>query len=271
MNVDINKLKSEIKSLKILHKYTTNHILIKCKIIDFLNLKITNWEFNRPPDTIRANAIAKYVYTKKPELDWLFYAIYDNKEGCLNIIDGIHRYTALTIINKENHKEIDLLDLNIYGYNGNAKWLYETYILISLRFNTTIGEQIDLFQTLNKSNPVPDLYINNNDESKRIIIEEIVNTWMVKFINHFSHNAKSNIPNTNRDRFIELLDILYNKYKIDKTNINILYDKLYEMNEHIKKNIPIKISQNAIEKCNKSGCYLFLYKNDILEDKFMSI
>jgi len=263
-NIEI--ISKYISSFDIIHTYNNSHYLIKCKIKDILETKIVNWEYNRPPDMIRCNDIAKYIYNKRPELDWLFYIIYDKVNHQFKIIDGIHRYNALQIIKKENHKHIDYITPNNYGSDGDAKWLYEKYILISLRFDTTMGENIDLFQAINKSNPVPELYMTNNNEEKRRIIEEIVKEWCSRYNSHFSSTQKPNIPNINRDRFIEFIDYVYNKYNINSANSHILYEKLYELNNNICNNIPKKISIKALEKCKKTGCYLFLVKKEILED-----
>jgi hypothetical protein len=42
---------------------------------------------------------------------------------------------------------------------------------------------------------------------------------------------------------------------------------LDELNRNIALNMPKKIPEKTRERCQRSGCYLFLYKNDILEDK----
>lgn len=53
------------------------------------------------------------------------------------------------------------------------------------------GQTIDLFRSLNKSNPVPDLYIVDTDYQKRTIIEYNVNEWVTKFSSHFTASKKS--------------------------------------------------------------------------------
>ena len=74
-NIEI--ISKYISSFDIIHTYNNSHFVIKCKIKDIPETKIVNWEYNRPPDMIRCNDIAKYIYNKRPELDWLFYIIYD--------------------------------------------------------------------------------------------------------------------------------------------------------------------------------------------------
>jgi len=78
--------------------------------------------------------------------------------------------------------------------------------------------------------------------------------------------SKPNIPNINRDRFIDLLDKLYQKYNITRNTAHVLSDKLYETNHYIRNNIPKKITETALTKCRETNCYLFLVKKEILEN-----
>lgn len=265
----IEDIKTVLPSVECLHQYNDKHAIYKCKIKDLLlgaeKEQIINWKYNRPPDDIRSIEIASYIFNKKEDLDWLIYAIYENNS--LQIIDGIHRFYALQIIKRENKKPIDYLTPNLFGCDNNAEWLYEKYLILSIRSNMTDGQTIDLFQSLNKSNPVPDLYIIDQGQQKRNIIEHIVSEWVASFRTHFTSSKSPNIPNTNRDRFIEILDYAYTKYNITNSNSYLLNDILYELNTGIKRELPKKLSENAIEKCKKSGCYLFLLRQDQIQDR----
>lgn len=270
-STDILTISNLISSFEIVNKYSNDHFIFKCKIIDLVKGPFINWEFNRPPEVNRSYEIAKYAYNvnkKLSDLDWVLYTFYCNEEKIIKIYDGIHRFVALSIIYKENKNPIDLLSNNIFGSNCDASWLYNKYILISIRLNATFGEISDLFQSLNKSHPVPDLYISNKDSDKRQIIEEVSNEWVKKFKSHFSTNSKPNIPNINVDLFVELLDKIYKKYKINKINSHLLNELLYQMNDSIKNRLPKKATPSSIKKCKETGCYLFLYKKDVLEDMF---
>jgi len=258
-----------IPSIEIIHTYNENNIIVKCKISDLLAAaslkKVVNWKYNRPPDTIRCNEIADSIYNKKQELDWLLYMVYE--KDTLHIIDGMHRFHSLQIIKRENSKGVDLLTPNNYGANNDAEWLYEKYILISIRLNMTNGQTIDLFQSLNKSNPVPELYMFDTDQQKRVVIEENVTEWIKRFGTHFTSSKSPNIPNMNRDRFIEILDFVYTKYNLNNSNSYLLSDKLYELNANLKNNPPKKMSENSLEKCVKTGCFLFLLRRDKLQEQ----
>jgi len=260
-------IKTCLPSFEIIHSYSSDHIIFKCTIKDILlsasNNKIINWQYNRPPDSVRCYEIAEKIYTKTQEIDWLIYMVYD--KDALHIIDGIHRIHSLQIIQKENNKPPDHLTPTKFGDSNNASWLYEKYLIISLRLNITTGQTIDLFQSLNKSNPVPDLYMFDRDQEKRIIIETIVNEWMTSFRSHFTSTQNPNIPNMNRDRFIDILDFVYKKYNVNHSNSHLLTEKLYELNTLIKKNPPKNITDKSLEKCNKTGCFIFLIRRDQLQ------
>ena len=259
---------SFLPSFEIIHKYTENHIIGKFKISDLLQgaseNKIINWKHNRPPDPVRCKELAEYIYNKKQEVDWMFYMVDEN--DILHIIDGIHRFHSLQIIKRENIKSPDYLTPNILGSNNTAYWLYEKYIFISLRKNMSNGETIDLFQSLNKSNPVPELYIAPDvNQQKRTLIENIVNEWMTGFNSHFTPSKNPNIPNMNRDKFIEILDFVYEKYQLNNFNNYLISEKLYELNSKLKETPPKKTSQCALDKCNKTGCFIFLIGREKLQ------
>ena len=259
-----------IPSMEILHAYDQNHIIAKCSIGAILKQipTIHNWKFNRPPDYIRCQEIAKYIVGKRPCLDWLFYMIYDDKNGCLYLLDGIHRFTAFKIIHTENAKPDDLITPNYFA--GDLSWFYTQNVLISLRTNTSEGEEIDLFRQINLSNPVPNLYIQNTDYEKKCLIEEVVKLWTDKFRTHFSATPRPNVPNINRDRFIELLDFICEKYDINRSkNSHKLEELLYTTNHRIRTNLPKNLSQKSLEKCTSSGCFLVLVKPDILQEMFV--
>jgi hypothetical protein len=273
-----------LPSFEIIHKYNENHLMCKCKISDLLQgaseNKIINWKHNRPPDTVRCRELAEYIYNKKQEVDWLFYMIVEN--DIFHIIDGIHRFHSLQIIKRENSKAPDYLTpiligstafcantiygSTMVGTNNSADWLYEKYIFISLRKNMSNGETVDLFQSLNKSNPVPELYIAPDiNQQKRALIETVVNEWLDGFNTHFTSSKNPNIPNMNRDKFIDILDFVYEKYKLNNSTNHLLTERLYELNSNLKANPPKKTSQSALDKCNKTGCFIFLIGREKLQ------
>lgn len=260
-----------IPSLQCVHAYSDKHVISKCTIRNLLSANIVNWEYNRPPDQTRCQSIAENIYMRRNDLDWFIYMIYDKPKNCFYIIDGIHRVTALRIIYNENNKPDDFITPNPFGSNGDAHWLYDMHILVSMKINPTKGEAIDWFQTINNSNPVPELYIENKSEIKRKIIEDIVKEWTLQYKCHFTSSQKPNIPNINRDRFIDLLCEIYDHFNMaEMTAYQQINEKLYEVNNYIRENIPKKVNKNAIDKCYQSGCFLFLLPRDVLLEHIYS-
>jgi hypothetical protein len=239
-------------------------MIIKIRVCDLLNAPITNWKYNRPPDQIRCADIAKYIYLSKKPLDTMLYLSFNNITQSFDVVDGIHRYTSLKILKENNSKSLNLIDPCDYGNNNDAEWLYQSHILLNMRFNATEGELIELFKNLNKSSPISDLYIRDFVKEKREIIENVANTWQVKYKSHFSSNNKPNKPNVNRDRFIDLLQEVYVKYNINEDNKQLLEQVLDRANWDISINIPHKLSETIIDKCKSTGCWLFIYTNEKL-------
>ena len=128
------------------------------------------------------------------------------------------------------------------------------------------GDLIETFITLNKSQTVPDIYIRDVAREKRDTIEAVANDWQIRYKKHFSSSTNPISGNTNRHKFIDLLDIIYDKYKIDETKLDKFKQILEEANARMSLNVPTKTTIDTRLKCRDTGCYLFLYKNDKLED-----
>ena len=257
--------KNYFPSSELLLSYSETHRIYKIQISDLLVGSVKNWSYNRPPDNARCPDIARYIYNSKKPIDTMLYLSFNNLKDSFEVLDGIHRLTALKLIKEENSKPLDLLTCGEFGSNNDASWLYNQYLLVNIRFNASLGELIEVFQNLNKSQVVPELYIKDSNQEKREIIDTIANEWYVKYKKHFSSSANPHIGNTNRNRFVELLDKVYDKHKIDESSVNKLRMLLEEANRKIGTNISGKVPVDTRLKCKESECYLFLYKNDKLE------
>jgi len=257
-------LKATFSSCEIIHSYSETHILVKIKMNDFLSSPIANWQYNRPPDLVRCQHIAQHIYNSKSIVETMFYLSFNNKKCMYDVIDGIHRITALKIIQVNNAKKLDLLDdynnnNNSFGNDYNAVWFYESFVIVNIRFNSKEGELIDFFKDINKSNPVPDIYVRDASREKKEIIETLANDWQIKYSKHFSHTSHPNKPNINRDRFIDLLSELYERFHICPENKHILQENLEKMNIFLKQHHNRKkITPKIIQKCNETKCWLFI-------------
>lgn len=252
------------RSAEVCHSFSDIHRVYKITVGDLLLGPLKNWEYNRPPDLARCPDIARYIYHSKAVIDTMIYLSYNNIKEVFDVIDGIHRLTALRIIVEENRQPANLLCPSEFGSNSDATWLYSQSILINIRFNASQGTLIESFKTLNKSQAVPDLYIKDQAKEKRDAIDVIANDWYVRYKSHFSSSAKPNLGNTNRNLFVELLDALYEKYRIADSSPTRLQQLLEDTNRRISENIPTKATADMRVKCKETGCYLFLHKNDKL-------
>ena len=121
-------------------------------------------------------------------------------------------------------------------------------------------------KNLNKSQTVSELYICDHSKQKKDTIETIVNEWYFKYKKHFSSSTNPVTGNTNITKFTNLLLHLYDKHKIRESNSEKLKKLLENANIKISTNIPPKVTIDTRVKCKESGCYLFLLKNDVLEE-----
>ena len=167
-------LRHHFSSVEIIHTFSEIHYLVKIKISDVLNASIYNWSYNRPPDMSRCPDIARYVYNSKKPIDTMIYLTYKNICDSFDVLDGIHRLTALKFIQSENSKirPLDFITPSFegdfeFGSNNDAHWLYNQHLLVNIRFNSVLGDLIEIFKTLNKSQAVPDIYIRDVTREKK--------------------------------------------------------------------------------------------------------
>lgn len=252
-------------SSELILSYNENHRLYKIKIKDLLVDSIVNWKHNRPPDLERIPDIARYIYNSKEPIDTMIYIAFNNQNNVFEVYDGIHRLSSLKLIKEENSKELNLITPGEFGSNNDAEWLYNQYMIINIRFNANFGKLYDAFKNLNKCQTVPDIYFRDSKKEKKELIERIANEWYVRYKSHFTSTNNPNNGHTNRNKFIELLDKLYDKYNIDEINKHVLQEVLDCANNRISEKLP-KTTQKMLNKCRETGCYLFLYKNDVLEN-----
>ena len=245
----------------IVHTYSQHHHIIKVPIRELLQAPITNWQFNRPADKMRCEDIARYMAISKKPIDTQLFLSFNNKKRAFDIVDGIHRYTALTIV-KEKTAHLDFISENEYG--GDMTWLWNSFIILNVRVNTPEGDLIELFKSLNKSNPIPELYVRDVVKDKRELIQSVAIKWQNQFKVHFSAAAKPNKPNINRDRFMDVLDAVYDKYHLTEETKEKLEQILERNNVHISQNIPKKLATTMRQKCEATGCWLFLYSAEEL-------
>ena len=230
--------------------------LIVLELCDFIELPIINWAYNRPYDSIRIPEIASNILNRKPILDGIFYMNYNTVSKKYEIIDGIHRFQAIKSIMETIER----------SYTN--EWFFSKLITVNVYYNKSKGELYDLFELINKSIPIPEIYIRDEAAEKKTCVYSVVEEWTKKYRGHFSPNIKCNIPNINRDCFINFVSIIYDKYSFNGSLENELKTLLNNTNIYIGTNIPLnsKLSEKILTKCKSSGCYLFIKKMEKIEN-----
>ena len=141
---------------------------------DVLYNSTTNWKYNRPPDERKVEEITQYIHDNKKPPDGIIYIaeLIDSETKTIRYVcyDGNHRREAL-------------------------KYVPKMKVLVQLRTNITDEDIKDEFLRLNKTTPVPELYITDEiDEGKKEKIKiSILNTikyFAKKYPKHFSSSSR---------------------------------------------------------------------------------
>jgi hypothetical protein len=239
------------KNSEILHSFSCDKdtFLIKTTVKELLKVKVINWKYNRPPDEIRCKEIREYFTKPNTIFNTPFHLYYNEKFDDFECLDGIHRYTSI------KNLEIDKV------------------IFMFLYLKKSEGELIDIFKNINKCISVPELYLSNEYSlSNKQIIETVANEWKNKYEIHFTPNKDFRVPNMNRDMFICILTNILDDHKIRTKGR--LEEILENANVFISKNYGRynkKVTTIQLDKCKKSGCYLFLIKDSSIKEHVIPI
>lgn len=248
-----------------IHEYDDDHRLIKLTVGQLLELPMENWKHNRPPDEVRFAEIEAFIQKRTNEILQPFYINYNSKTGIYEVVDGIHRYSAIKAVK----------DPNILGK------IVDKIVFVHLFIDLEHGSLLTIFNNLNKTVPLPELYIGHTVQTsheniiKKEIIQEVAEEWQRKYRSHFSDSTSYQIPNILRDSFINILDELYTSHTVrNKAKLLELLEiannkiKEYVLSDVKDKRLPKKISEQQKQKCSKTGCYLFFYR-DIKDIKYL--
>ena len=210
-------------------QHGSNHQLWWVPIKLFNQLPIEKWEFNRDPDMDRVAEIRDHVMRAKRADGIIHLADIKNKIVCY---ESNHRREALK------------------GIEECAD------VLIDLMWNTNDDELKEEFRRLNKAVSVAELYI----AEKPIDFAELVAAR--DFFCKKYAMLKSTSPNSHRPAFEQnsLLDDFARITKENKISVPEMMKRLESLNDEMSRRDRKKLKEGVIEKCIKSGCWLFAWE-----------
>jgi hypothetical protein len=185
---------------------------------------IKNWRFNRPVDACRVEEIKTYLIENKEVILPGILSAWEI-DGELEIYDGFHRFSACCALNDDIKFIIRICNLGLDVIKKD-------------------------FKAINQSISVPYLYLQENNNEKRKVIESIVQKFCERYPKNISPSRNCQKQNFNRDNFISLLQNLDVDYFIPNLDVKI-YQSLLGINNQAK----MFVKTNKIQTPNK--CYIY--------------
>ncbi len=237
----------ETNDIQTIFKYNNEQLLLTNLNYIKSNFIIHNWNKNRPSCKKRVNDIYEYyISLNLSENDLISGIIYvwkkiNNNIPTYYIYDGLHRYSACL-----------KLDINVK---------------ILLHINDSLNEE-DIknnFINLNKSVPVPSIYIDNELLYKKNICEHVADKLCNSYPKFLSSSRKPHSCNFNRDLFIEFISELNINFQIKNIDL-IIFKILLKLNDYAKNKI---IESNITHplKCKKYNFYLFYLEKHYIKEQ----
>jgi hypothetical protein len=210
-------------------QHGSNHQIWWVPVKLFNQLPIEKWEFNRDPDMDRVAEIHDHILRAKRADGIIHLADVKNKIVCY---ESNHRREALKGIE-------DCAD-----------------ILIDVMWNTNDEELKEEFRRLNKAVSVSELYI----AEKPVDFAELI-AARDSFCKKYAM-LKSTSPNSHRPAFEQnsLLDDFARITKENKISVAEMMKRLEALNTEMATRDRKKLKESVIEKCTKSGCWLFAWE-----------
>lgn len=199
---------------------------------------ITNWSKNRPVDPVRVEQIKLNFNSSTINnyiIDGMVSAWKKPDENILYIYDGIHRLSA--------------------------SLEYPEHILIMKIFTTSHeSEIIDDFKKINLSVSIPFLYLEDDNELKISVCNNVMSMMCKKWRNNISPSRNPWKCNFNRDKFIdEILSKLHVDYTISNID-TVIFEKILEVNAYAKNFINTN-NINVYKKCIINDFYIMYLDN----------
>jgi hypothetical protein len=193
------------------------------------DLPIKRWKYNRPPDKERVAEIHDFMNESK-RMDGMLYVACVNKE--LVCYESNHRREAL---------------VGIEGMNP---------ILVDILWDATDESVKAEFLRLNKAVSVPELYVSEEASVDPKELIKMRDTFCETYKSHKSTSNHPNAPNFNSDMVMnEFLRIIQER----KLSPSEFWTRLMRLNTIMSTRDRKKLTPKIIEKCERSGLWLFAW------------
>ena len=206
--------------------HSTNIYAIPPEI--FRKLDIKTWKYNRPPTETRIAEIREWN------------AQFNRMDGLLNLAyipgDGLVCFEG-------NHRRLALKDLEIT-------------VLVDILWDVTDEIVMHEFRRINKSVSVPDLYVVETESSLKLEIEDFVKWFKKEYPTHEVASERPQRPNYNRDGLTDQITRLQRETGLTMKDLG---ERLNALNTRYAAQPRAKLSAKILEKCEKSGLWLFAW------------
>lgn len=196
----------------------------------FNMIPIKRWKYNRPPDDTRVQEIREWIQQSKRVDGIIYLACVGNEIVCY---ESNHRREALR------------------GIDG----LHN--ILVDMMWDATDEIVKQEFFRLNKAISVPELFVTEQPTVRLEDLMDVVNKFCENYSKMRSPNKHPHRPNFNRDQFME---DLYSIVKDSGITIEEAMNRLEKLNWKLAVKDKTKLSKTIIDKCEKTGMWLFAWK-----------
>jgi hypothetical protein len=213
---------------------------VPARVLNELPIKL--WKYNRPPDPDRVTEIRLHMETSK-RMDGVIYLAHLSDE--LVCYESNHRRQAL--------KEMKSVD-------GMA------YILVDVLENATHEKIRDEFNRLNKAVSVPEIYITPEPKISLEELRELTDGFCKNYASCKVNSNRPQHPNFNRDM---VSDEFYRIMKETNLSVNEFTNRLTQVNRDMSMRDRRKLSAKVIEKCEKSGLWLFAWSSKLNAKDFV--
>ena len=213
-----------------------NHHIYWIPMKVFKALPISRWKHNRPPDKERISEIHQYMTTSKRVDGIIYLACVDQRE--LVCYESNHRREALVGIT-------DVED-----------------ILVDILWDATDEMVKAEFLRLNKAVSVPELYVSDDSPVDFNEVLRIRNEFCEKYKALKSTSKNCHAPSFNSD---SVLDEFARVMKENKISATELWNRLMHLNSAMAMRDRKKLTPKVIEKCEKTGLWLFAWGRTLSE------